>query len=113
MGFPGRGIMRAVRPSDETGEGGTHLPAATVQRSSLNWWLWLIPLGAAALCVWFLYRDFVSAGPLITIYFQDAEGLEEGNTQVTYRGAMVGQVKGVSLAPDTQRVKVSARLKGS
>jgi len=89
------------------------LPKAVLKKAKPAWLLWLIPLGAAALCVWFIYRDFVAAGPLITIYFQNTEGLEEGNTAVEYRGAQVGEVKTISLAADGQTVKVTARLTGS
>jgi paraquat-inducible protein B len=88
-------------------------PKAVIKKGRSTWLLWLIPLGAAALCVWFIYRDFVAAGPLITIYFQTADGLEEGNTQVQYRGAQIGEVKSISLADGGQRVKVTARLTGS
>jgi paraquat-inducible protein B len=89
------------------------LPKAVLRRGRPAWLLWLIPLGAAALCVWFIYRDFVATGPLITIFFNNTEGLQEGNTQVQYRGAQVGEVKSISLADDSQRVKVTARLTGS
>jgi paraquat-inducible protein B len=89
------------------------LPKAVIKKARPGWLLWLVPLGAAALCVWFLYRDFVATGPLITIYFQDTEGLEEGNTQVQYRGSQIGEVKTINLADDGQRVKVTARLTGS
>jgi paraquat-inducible protein B len=88
-------------------------PKAVIKKARPAWLLWLIPLGAAALCVWFIYRDYVAAGPLITIYFQSAEGLEEGNTQVQYRGAQIGEVKTIHLTEDGQRVKVTARLAGS
>ncbi|MGO8696476.1 MAG: MlaD family protein [Limisphaerales bacterium] len=89
------------------------LPSAVIKKAKPAWLLWLIPLSAAALCVWFIYRDYVAAGPLITIYFQNAEGLQEGNTAVQYRGAQVGEVKSIALADRAQRVKVTARLSGS
>jgi hypothetical protein len=56
-------------------------PKAVTTKGRPAWLLWLIPLGVAALCAWFMYRDFVAAGPLITIYFQNVEGLEEGKNQ--------------------------------
>lgn len=89
------------------------LPKAKIKKARRSWWLWLIPLGAAALCVWFVYRDYVATGPLITIYFQDASGLEVNNTQVRYLGATVGQVKNLQLTKDNQHVEVKARLAGS
>src|SRR5580658_3278740 len=89
------------------------LPKAVIKKARPGWLLWLVPLGAAALCVWFIYRDFVATGPVITVYFQNTDGLEAGNTQVQYRGAQIGEVKSISLADDGQRVKVTARLSGS
>lgn len=89
------------------------LPKAKLKKTRRAWWLWLIPLGAVALCAWFVYRDYIATGPLITIYFHDASGLEENNTQVRYLGATVGQVKSIELTKDSKRVKVTARLIGS
>src|SRR5258708_14186698 len=89
------------------------LPKAKIKKTRRAWWLWLIPLGALALCVWFVYRDYIATGPLITIYFQDASGLEENNTQVRYLGAIVGQVKSFQLNKDSKRVEVKARLAGA
>ena len=88
------------------------LPKAIVKKSRRSWYLWLIPLGALFLCVWFIYRDYIATGPMITIYFKDASGLEENNTQVNYLGSMVGQVKSLRLARDEKSVEVKARLAG-
>ena len=89
------------------------LPKAVIKKTRHAWWLWLVPLGALALCVWFVYRDFVATGPVVTIYFHDASGLQENNTQIRYLGATVGQIKGLALAKDSSRVEVKARLTGS
>ncbi len=89
------------------------LPSARIKQGRLNLLLWLVPLGAACLCVWFAYRDFISTGPTITIYFENADGLEEKNTQLKYRGANVGQVSAIALTGDNQRVRVTAKLTGS
>ncbi|HXT13645.1 MAG TPA: MlaD family protein [Candidatus Angelobacter sp.] len=86
------------------------LPKAKIKRSHQTWWLWLVPIGAVLLCVWFIYRDYIATGPMITIYFQDASGLEENNSDVHYLGATVGQVKGLWLTSDNKRVEVKARL---
>ncbi|HXS68390.1 MAG TPA: MlaD family protein [Candidatus Polarisedimenticolia bacterium] len=89
------------------------LPKAKIKKTRRSWWLWLVPLGAVALCVWFVYRDYIATGPLITIYFGDASGLEQNNTQIHYLGATVGQVKSLQLAKDGKSVEVKARLAGS
>jgi paraquat-inducible protein B len=62
--------------------------------------------------LWFLYRDYIATGPLITIYFQNVNGLQEGNTQVQFRGCQIGEVKTLTLAPDLRQVKVTTRLAG-
>ncbi len=92
---------------------GAALPKAVIKKTRRAWWLWLVPLGALALCAWFVYRDYIATGPVITIYFQDASGLEENNTTIRYLGATVGQVKRLALTKDSSRVEVKARLAGS
>jgi paraquat-inducible protein B len=89
------------------------LPSAVIKKSRRSWLLWLIPAGALCLCGWFVYRDYVSMGPTITILFDNTEGLEAKNTVIKYRGADVGMVKSISLTKDSQRVKISAQLAGS
>jgi len=89
------------------------LPKAEIKKTRHAWWLWLVPLGALALCTWFVYRDYIATGPVITIYFQDASGLEENNTQIRLLGATVGQVKRLALTKEGNRVEVKARLAGS
>ena len=98
--------------AENTKPSGT-FPKAKIKKTRRAWWLWLIPLGALALCAWFVYRDYIATGPLVTIYFQDASGLEENNTLVRYLGATVGQVKSIQLTKDSSRVLVKARLAGS
>lgn len=89
------------------------LPKAKIKKARRAWWLWGIPLGALALCAWFVYRDYIATGPMVTIHFQDASGLQENNTLVQYLGATIGQVKSVKLAKDSGSVEVKARLAGS
>jgi paraquat-inducible protein B len=96
--------------SDQNQASGAALPKARVSKARIAWLWWLIPLGAAALCVWFVYRDFVATGPVLTILFHNADGLETGNTQVNYRGAQVGVVKSMELTPDAEYVKVKVHL---
>lgn len=88
------------------------MPKAVIRKARPGWLLWLIPLGAAALCVWFVYRDFISAGPVITIFFENVDGIQPGNTPVRFRGSQVGQVKKMTVVPDLKKIKVTARLTG-
>lgn len=53
------------------------LPKAKIEQDFMTWFVWLLPVAAAGMCGWFVLHDFVFAGPTITIYFQDASGLQE------------------------------------
>jgi len=89
------------------------LPKAKIAKSHLSLFLWLIPIAAALLCAWYLSRDFIFAGPTITIYFQNAEGLQDQVSLVQYRGVKIGQVESLNITQDRQRVAVRARLDAS
>jgi len=89
------------------------LPKAKIEKSRLSWFLWLIPIAAALLCVWYLCRDLIFAGPTVTIYFQNAEGLQEQVSLVQYRGVKVGEVETLALTKDRQNVAVKAQLNAS
>ena len=62
------------------------------------------------MCCWFLLHDFVFAGPTVTIYFQDAQGLQEQNSMLRYRGIKVGNVTSLKLTGDGQTVAVKVKL---
>jgi paraquat-inducible protein B len=89
------------------------LPKAKIEKSRLSLFLWLIPTAAALLCAWYLSRDFIFAGPTVTIYFQNAEGLQEQVSLVQYRGVKIGKVETLNLTQDQQRVAVKAKLDAS
>jgi paraquat-inducible protein B len=89
------------------------LPKAQVGKSHLNWLLWLVPVAASLVCVWFIAQDFIFAGPTVTIYFENADGLQEQNSLVEYRGVKVGEVGTLKLSKDRQRVTVRAHLSAS
>jgi paraquat-inducible protein B len=85
-------------------------PQARIEKSRLSRFLWLIPLGAALLCAWYVGRDILFAGPTITIYFQNVAGLQEQNSLLQYRGEKIGEVEALKLTPDRQQVMVKAKL---
>src|SRR5215467_8165420 len=89
------------------------LPTAKVEKSYLTWVLWLAPLAAAALCIFFLLQDFVFSGPRLTIYFANADGLQTKNTMIKYLGIKVGRVESLRVTKDRQRVRVNVKLERS
>jgi len=89
------------------------LPKAKIEKDFMTWFIWLLPVAAAGMCGWFVLHDFVFSGPTITIYFQDADGLQEKNTMVKYRGITVGQIVSLQLTDKSERVAVRAKLQHS
>jgi paraquat-inducible protein B len=85
-------------------------PGAKIARSQMSRLLWLIPLAAALLCAWYLCQDFLFAGPVITIYFENVDGLQERNSLIQYRGEKIGEIESLQLTPDRRHVAVQARL---
>ncbi|HTR42179.1 MAG TPA: MlaD family protein [Pseudomonadales bacterium] len=86
------------------------LPKAKIEKDFMTWFIWLLPVAAVGLCGWFLLHDFIFAGPTITIYFQNADGLQEQNSMVKYRGIKIGQIESLKLADKEGRVAVRAKL---
>src|SRR6185437_7112588 len=73
-------------------------------------WVWVVPIVAAGLVVWLAWRSLADRGPMITIAFKDAEGLQAGQTKIQHRDVDVGTVQEVELTPDMSRVIVHARM---
>lgn len=89
------------------------LPKAKIEKSYLTWALWVVPIAAAGLCAYFVIVDLLLSGPTVTIYFNNAEGLEEENTQVKYRGIKIGMVQSLELQEKKKRIAVKVSLIGS
>lgn len=75
--------------------------------------VWLVPVVAAAIGLWLAVTTITSQGPLVSLTFATAEGLEAGKTRVKYRDVDVGLVEAVRVAPDLSGVVVEARMEQS
>ena len=75
--------------------------------------IWFIPLLALSIGLWMVYQQWSNQGPLITISFPIATGLEAGKTKIKTRNVDVGLVKKIELAADLQGVIVTARMNDS
>lgn len=82
------------------------------QQQPENGWspIWLVPLVALFLGIWMWYDHVSSQGPLITISFATAEGLEAGKTRIKTRSVDVGLVESVTLDLDSKGITVRARI---
>ncbi len=72
--------------------------------------VWLIPIVAILLGVWMMYEHWKSQGPVITIEFKKASGIEAGMTKIKSLDVDIGQVTKVDIKPDLDGVIVTARL---
>jgi paraquat-inducible protein B len=72
--------------------------------------VWLVPLVALGIGIWMVYTELSQQGPMITIEFSSAEGLEAGKTRIKTRDVDIGLVKDIKLAPGSRGVLVKARM---
>ena len=72
--------------------------------------VWLIPLVAALIGGWLAVKAVLDRGPVITVSFMTAEGLEAGKTKLKYKDVEIGLVQSVALAADRARVIATAEL---
>jgi paraquat-inducible protein B len=73
-------------------------------------WVWLVPIGAAALVIWLAWRTLAESGPSITITFRNVDGLQAGQTKIQHRNVDLGTVESLELTPDMSHVIVHARM---
>ena len=85
----------------------TH-PAAVVRsaidrkrRMSL---IWAIPVVTLLIGAWLAWKTISGRGPLITITFETAEGLQITQSHVRHKEVDMGVVEKIALTPDRKRV---------
>ncbi|MDT8386358.1 MAG: MlaD family protein [Thiogranum sp.] len=96
---------------DRSGSIGGQVPDAVVEPDNKGLQVvWLLPLIAALIGGWLLFKTVSEQGPEFVIRFQTAEGIEEGQTVIKYREVTIGQVNRVRFASDLSHVLVTAEL---
>ena len=78
---------------------------AVVKRSRGLPLVWLLPLIAALIAVWLLYRDFTEGDIKATILFHSGDGLVKGKTVVKYSGVDIGVVQDFRLVPNAPELE--------
>jgi paraquat-inducible protein B len=88
------------------------LPRATLtpRRRSRISVIWLVPLVAAIVAIGIAVHRILNEGPIISILFKSAEGVEAGKTFIKYKDVKIGQVTAVELHADYSKVMVTARI---
>ena len=86
------------------------VPEAVVHRKKHFSIVWLVPVVALLIGGWLAFKALSEKGPVITIAFETAEGLEAGKTKIKYKDVEVGQVESIDVSSDLSHVIVTAEL---
>ena len=85
----------------------TAMPRAETRRSRRISIVWLLPIVALAIGGWLAWDTLSKEGPTIRVIFDDAEGLQPGQSQLKYKDIVFGTVKSLELTPDNSHVVVT------
>jgi paraquat-inducible protein B len=86
------------------------LPTAQVQTKRSFSIIWVVPIVALVIGGWLVYKSMSEKGPLITITFENADGLEAGKTKIKFKDVEVGKVTAIDLLSDLSGVKLTAEM---
>ncbi len=100
----------ADEPASAGGSDSSEAPRAIVRTRSMPSIVWLIPAVAAFVGLYLAFWAWSEQGPVITIVFESAEGIEAGATRVKYKEVDVGVVESLELSEDLKQVTVTASM---
>jgi paraquat-inducible protein B len=102
----------SANTEENNNSGGTSIdnPAELSETVSLSK-IWLLPLLALLIGLWMAFEQWREQGPLITINFKSAAGLEAGKTTLKVRDVDIGEIETISLQKENDGVVVSARVR--
>jgi paraquat-inducible protein B len=72
--------------------------------------IWAIPVVTVIIGGWLAWKTLSERGPVITITFETAEGLQADQSHVRHKDVDMGVVQKVALSGDLKRVKVTVRM---
>lgn len=85
------------------------LPEAVMVKHRRFSLIWIIPIIAAGIGIWLVYKTVIESGIPITITFKDGANIDL-RTLVKYQGVVVGKVNSVKLNNSLDGVILKARL---
>jgi paraquat-inducible protein B len=72
--------------------------------------VWILPIVALLIGGWLGYKAFSEKGPVITITFKDAGGIEAFKTKIKYKDVEIGQITDVTFGENLSNVVLTAEL---
>ena len=108
--------MKTIEPDENESPRVYDVPEPEIQTPDYNYRrrlsiVWLVPLVAAAIGLFLVYKTFTEKGPQIAVTFESAESLEAGKTKIKYKNVELGVVETINLSPDLSHVIVIAQLR--
>ena len=73
--------------------------------------IWLFPIVALVIGGWLVYQTLSQKGPVITIAFKTADGIEATKTLIKFREVEVGLVESIAIKEDLSGVVATAEMK--
>ncbi|TRX02986.1 intermembrane transport protein PqiB [Candidatus Methylobacter oryzae] len=75
--------------------------------------VWFLPLIALLVSGWLIAKSYSEKGPVITISFPTAEGLEVDKTKIKYLNVEIGKVTAISISDDLKAILITAQMNSS
>ncbi len=85
-------------------------PKAQVQTKRSFSIIWVVPIIALLIGGWLTFKAMSEKGPVITITFETADGLEAGKTKIKFKDVVVGKVTAIDLSEDRSGVVVTVEM---
>ena len=73
-------------------------------------WVWVMPVLAVVVALGMVWQTYANRGPLITVTFPTASGIEAGQTPLRFRELDVGTVENVTFSEGLAAIEVHIRL---
>ncbi|KDN15343.1 paraquat-inducible protein B [Snodgrassella communis] len=88
----------------------THTTATVKHTPPFNVLVWSIPVLALLTGAWLFIQHLRHTGPEITLYLNDADGIEINTTAIKVLNVTVGKVTSISINPDEKGVQIKAQM---
>jgi len=85
-------------------------PTAQISPKSRFSLIWIIPITAALIGGWLVFKYYSERGTFITITFDQAAGIEAKKTPIRYKNVEIGKVRKLRLSSDLTKAKVTAEI---
>ncbi len=86
------------------------MPSAVIREKKEFSLIWVVPIVAVMIAAGLVYKAVSEKGPVVTITFESASGLEAGKTKIRYKDVDIGEVATINVSEDLTGVVITANL---